>query len=163
MSDRYDELRRVLDDALEHASKFKGAERHDPTKARFEDQKIVQVAEWLQSTHGPIYQACKKSVESAGLPPDQARAELLGAINYLAAAVLVLDRQGASESADALAEGLEVYTWSKVSVTAGTEVHDWPWKHTYVSAVNAAPLGSLYWRAELCGRAKLRILGRAGS
>jgi hypothetical protein len=33
----------------------------------------------------------KKAQESTRLPPDRAKAELLGAINYLAAAYLLLD------------------------------------------------------------------------
>ena len=92
-ADRYAELRRVLDDAIEQASGGKGAERHDPNSEPFEDQQIVQLCEWMGSNQGDIFQACKKAVESVGLPPERARAELLGAINYLAAAVLVLDRR----------------------------------------------------------------------
>jgi hypothetical protein len=52
----------------------------------------VQVGEWMNSTAFNIGPACKKAIESTRLPADRARAELLGAINYLAGAVLVIDR-----------------------------------------------------------------------
>ena len=89
---RYGLLRAVFDDAYEQASGGKGAERHDPNAEQYEDQQIVQLCEWMGSNHGDIFQACKKAIESCNLPPDRARKELLGAINYLAAAVIVLDR-----------------------------------------------------------------------
>jgi hypothetical protein len=90
----YRSLVRVFDDALEQAQGGKGIERHAGHGERFEDQQIVQLGEWMgSSTVFAIGQACKKSIESTRLPDDRARAELLGAINYLAAAVLVIDRR----------------------------------------------------------------------
>ncbi len=91
-TDRYARLKAVFADAADQASAGKGAERHDPNAENYEDQQIVQLCEWMGSNHGDIFQACKKAIESANLPHDRARAELLGAINYLAAAVIVLDR-----------------------------------------------------------------------
>jgi len=47
---------------------------------------------------GPGYQlgqAMKKTQEASRLPNDRARAELLGAINYLAAAYLLLEERAA--------------------------------------------------------------------
>lgn len=90
----YESLARVFDDALEQAQGGKGIERHAGKGERFEDQQIVQLGEWMgSSTVFAIGQACKKSIESTRLPDDRARAELLGAINYLAAAVIVIDRR----------------------------------------------------------------------
>lgn len=90
--DRYLALRKVFLDAVQQASGGKGSERHDPNAEPYEDQQIVQLSEWMGSNHFDIGQACKKAIESCGLPYERARAELLGAINYLAAAVIVLDR-----------------------------------------------------------------------
>lgn len=90
----YGSLAGVLDDALQQAQGGKGLERHAGKGEAFEDQQIVQLGEWMgSSTVFAIGQACKKSIESTRLPDDRARAELLGAINYLAAAVLVIDRR----------------------------------------------------------------------
>ena len=46
----------------------------------------------LGSVDGFLYQAIKKTVESKRLPKDRAVAELLGAINYLAGAVIALEK-----------------------------------------------------------------------
>lgn len=89
----YEQLANVLDRALEQAQSGKGRERHAANGEPFQDQKIVQLCEWMGSTHGAVFQAAKKAIESTRLPPDRAEAELLGAINYLAAAVLVLRRR----------------------------------------------------------------------
>jgi hypothetical protein len=47
----------------------------------------------MGSNHFEIGQACKKALESARLSPEKAVAELLGAINYLAAAVILRERE----------------------------------------------------------------------
>ena len=88
----YAALGTVLDDALDQAQAGKGAARHALDGEAFVDQQIVQLCEWLGSSQGAIFQATKKALESTRLPYGRARAELLGAINYLAAAVIVLDR-----------------------------------------------------------------------
>lgn len=89
----YEQLAAVLDEALVQAQTGKGRDRHSSGEP-FHDQQIVQLGEWMgASTAFAIGQACKKSLESTRLDPDRARAELLGAINYLAAAVLVIDRR----------------------------------------------------------------------
>ena len=92
----YLELARVLDLALGQAQGGKGVERHAGKGEAFEDQQIVQLGEWMNSTAFAVGQACKKSIESSRLPPDRAIAELLGAINYLAAAVIMLERRKAT-------------------------------------------------------------------
>lgn len=89
----FEVLAAVLDEALQQAQAGKGVERHSRPGEAYQDQQIVQLGEWMgQSTVFAIGQACKKALESTRLEPDRARAELLGAINYLAAAVIVLDR-----------------------------------------------------------------------
>lgn len=88
----YEHLAAVLDEALAQAQSGKGKERHANGRP-FVEQRIVQLNEQNGSNHGAIFQACKKAQESTRLDPAHARAELLGAINYLAAAVLVIDRR----------------------------------------------------------------------
>ncbi len=87
----YESLAAILDAALEQAQAGKGKERHACGEP-FEDQQIVQLGEWMGSTAFAIGQACKKALESTRLEPDRARGELLGAINYLAGAVISLER-----------------------------------------------------------------------
>lgn len=92
----YKSLRSVLDEAFNHASAGKGLERHACGEP-FEQQTICQTAR----AHGIGFctgQAEKKGRESHRLLPmdggvDRAVSELLGAINYLAAAVIVI-REG---------------------------------------------------------------------
>ena len=93
----YEQLAKVLDDALAQAQAGKGKERHAAEGEAFHDQQIVQLCEWMGSTQGDVFQAAKKAIESTRLPAARAEAELLGAINYLAAAVIVLRRQGARD------------------------------------------------------------------
>jgi hypothetical protein len=94
----YGALADVLDEALAQAQDGKGRERHASNGEPFHDQQIVQLGEWMGgSTAFAIGQACKKALESTRLPHDRARAELLGAINYLAAAVIVIDRRDGRE------------------------------------------------------------------
>lgn len=88
----YRELARVLSLALCQAQDGKGKDRHAGAGEAFEDQQIVQLGEWMKSTAFAVGQACKKSIESTRLPKDRAIAELLGSINYLAAAVIQLER-----------------------------------------------------------------------
>lgn len=88
----YESLAAVLDEALSQAQAGKGHARHACGEP-FEEQQIVQFGEWMGSGQFAIGQACKKSIESTRLDDARARAELLGAINYLAAAVLVIDRR----------------------------------------------------------------------
>jgi len=90
----YESLAAVLDQALHQAQSGKGRERHAAAGEAFEDQQIVQLGEWMAgSTVFAVGQACKKAIESTRLEPAHARRELLGAVNYLAAAVIVLDRR----------------------------------------------------------------------
>ena len=88
----YESLGLALGEAVAQASRGKGAERHAESGEKFSDQLIMSIPKRL----GPggecfcLGQALKKICESRRLPPDRARAELLGAVNYLAAAWCLL-------------------------------------------------------------------------
>ena len=88
----YESLRRALDDAYEQAAYGKGAERHACDRA-FEDQPMQQISNLLQSNDGMAYQAIKKIQEAQRMDKAAARRELLGAIVYLAGAIVWMDRQ----------------------------------------------------------------------
>jgi len=84
---------------MQQATEGKGNERH-ATGERFQDQKIMVIARWLGKSvaGGPLFQAAKKIFEAATLEQlypttgvDRAIHELRGAINYLAAAILLLE------------------------------------------------------------------------
>lgn len=90
--DRYASLRSVLARAVEQAEKGKGHERHDRGEP-FEEQDICTIGRDLGSVDFELGQARKKAQESKCLPPDRAVAELLGAIVYLAAAVILLEEK----------------------------------------------------------------------
>lgn len=87
--DGYGSLRRVLALAVEQASVGKGKERHANGRP-FDEQPIMEIGRMVGSGY-PLGQAMKKAQESARLPNDRAKAELLGAINYLAAAYMLLE------------------------------------------------------------------------
>ena len=94
----YTSLAAVLDEALSQAQDGKGYVRH-ACGERFEDQKIVQLGEWMGgSTTFCVGQASKKALESTRLDDEAAVRELLGAINYLAAAVIVIRRRSSAET-----------------------------------------------------------------
>lgn len=84
----YNSLATVLREAFEQASAGKGKERHAKTDEPFERQIICEVRRRVGSgyTKG---QAVKKIYESDRLEGERGVAELLGAINYLAAEIIV--------------------------------------------------------------------------
>ena len=88
----YESLAAVLQKAHDQAAIGKGKERH-ANGLPFEDQPMSVINRQLGSIHGFIYQAQKKSLEATRLPKERAVAELLGAINYLAGAVIALEAQ----------------------------------------------------------------------
>lgn len=88
----YESLAAVLQKAHDQAAIGKGRERH-ANGLPFENQPMSVINRQLGSIHGFIYQAHKKSLEATRLPKDRAVAELLGAINYLAGAVIALESQ----------------------------------------------------------------------
>lgn len=87
----YDKLFAVLIQAFDQAAGGKGKERHARAGVAFQDQPMALINKQIGSIDGFIYQAHKKSLESLRLPDGRAQAELLGAINYLAGAVIALD------------------------------------------------------------------------
>ena len=92
--DGYQSLRRVLELALEQASAGKGKERHANDKS-FDQQPMLEIGRMV----GPAFclgQAIKKSQEASRMGPDAAKRELLGAINYLAGAYLLLEETEAT-------------------------------------------------------------------
>lgn len=87
----YEKLAGVLGRAFHQAAHGKGRERH-ANHQPFHEQVMQTGAQ--RFGHGALlFQAFKKSEESQRLPHDRAVAELLGAINYLAGAVIALERQ----------------------------------------------------------------------
>ena len=84
----YESLGLALGEAVAQAARGKGADRHAEKGEPFSDQLIMSIPKRL----GPggecfcLGQAAKKIFESRRLAPARARAELLGAINYVAAA-----------------------------------------------------------------------------
>lgn len=98
--DKYAELYRVLMMAHDQAANGKGKERH-ANGEKFEDQPIMSIAK----SHGMGYQtgqAAKKLQEAHKLlklrGKDAAIKEILGAINYAAAAVLFIEQMDEGES-----------------------------------------------------------------
>ena len=85
----YSDLFEVLRDALEEAQEGKGAVRHG-NGLSFTDQPDLTITRAV-GLGFPLGQAMKKIQESQRMDTDAAKRELLGAINYLAAAVLFLD------------------------------------------------------------------------
>lgn len=85
----YETLYDVLSDAYDQASKGKGKDRH-AQDLPFDRQPMQQVAQ-LVGIGFPLGQAIKKVQEAQRLPYERARAELLGAINYIAGAIIYLD------------------------------------------------------------------------
>jgi hypothetical protein len=85
----YDSLASVLKRAFDQASAGKGKERH--ANALSFDQQPMQTIASQFGVGFLLGQAAKKSQESQALPPGRDVAELLGAINYLAGAVIYLE------------------------------------------------------------------------
>ena len=94
----YERLARVLDRALDQASRGKGKERH-AQDLPFNQQPMQQLIR-LYGQGFALGQAAKKAQESMRLPKDRAVAELLGAINYLAGAVIALENEDHKCKAD---------------------------------------------------------------
>ena len=92
----YETLGEALAAAVEQAAVGKGASRHSYDGELFSDQLIFEIPRRLGACGSGFLlgQAVKKIYESARLEPERARAEILGAINYLAAAWC---RQGGEE------------------------------------------------------------------
>ena len=83
----YESLSLVLQRAYNQAAKGKGAERHACNRP-FAEQPMQSISELLGSETGLLYQAMKKIQESQRMDQDAAIRELLGAINYIAGAII---------------------------------------------------------------------------
>lgn len=92
----YGELGRILGRAFAQAARAKGAERHAAGED-FPDQDSPRITR-ARGLGYPLGQADKKSLEAARMVERgqdcAAVAELLGAINYLAIAILEIERVG---------------------------------------------------------------------
>ena len=86
----YEPLRDVLRRALDQAQHGKGVERHAAGNQPFVEQSIMSITRMV-GLGFPLGQAQKKAQEATRMDRDAAVRELLGAINYLAAAVLYLE------------------------------------------------------------------------
>ena len=84
----YKSLRRVLDEAFNQASAGKGKERHAEQDEPFDRQVICEVRRRVGGGY-TLGQATKKIYESQRLDGERGIAELLGAINYIAAEIIV--------------------------------------------------------------------------
>lgn len=87
----YEPLAGVLHRAYAQAAAGKGAERH--AQGQPFDQQPMQDLIRLYGLGFALGQAAKKAQEAQRLPRDRAVTELLGAINYLAGAVIALERR----------------------------------------------------------------------
>lgn len=89
----YHKLSAVQEDAYRQAAYGKGKDRHTNSDFQaFEDQPICALQR-LYGSGGAYFQVSKKMEEAQRLPYQQARAELLGAINYLCSSVIILDEK----------------------------------------------------------------------
>jgi hypothetical protein len=89
--DGYECLKDVLVRAYDQASKGKGDERH-AQGAAFENQPMQKIIE-LYGVGFALGQSAKKAQESMRLTKDRAIAELLGGINYLAGAIINMEKK----------------------------------------------------------------------
>lgn len=104
----YECLAEVLDCALMQAASGKGAERHAGDRP-FATQPMQEITRMV-GIGFPLGQAMKKAQEAGTMASrgqtDAARRELLGAINYLAGAVLAINAmQQARRATERAAEG----------------------------------------------------------
>lgn len=95
---KYRALARVLVHAYEQAACGKGSQRHSTGQA-FDRQPILEIERQVGGGFC-VGQAMKKAQESTRMGNDAAVRELLGAINYLAAAVIAIEEKngGAPEA-----------------------------------------------------------------
>lgn len=90
--DPYISLRYVLELAVDQAANGKGKERHANGEP-FDQQKICKISRAV-GVGFALGQAIKKAEESVRLNKEAGLREILGAINYLAAAYIVLNEVG---------------------------------------------------------------------
>lgn len=86
--DNYAKLNEVFWEAMAQASSGKGKERHADDQP-YEEQPIMWIEKYFNSYQ--LGQAVKKLHESQRLSKAQAVAEMLGAINYIAAHIIYIN------------------------------------------------------------------------
>lgn len=86
----YERLAEVLQAALDQAQAGKGRDRHAQNDLPFHRQPIVEIGRMVGPA-GPAQQVMKKTQEAMRLPSERAIQELLGAINYAAATIILLE------------------------------------------------------------------------
>lgn len=96
----YAVLQAALGAAYDQSARGKGKERHATAGTAFENQPLISINEMLGSVDGALYQVMKKTQESARLPVERARAELLGAMVYAAAAWHMLGEKQIQQNLD---------------------------------------------------------------
>lgn len=97
-ADGYDCLALVLARAFDQAARGKGAQRHAVSKP-FDHQPMQKLCE-LYGVGFALGQAGKKMQEAQRMQTDAAVRELLGAIVYIAGAVVHLEREAAAPAND---------------------------------------------------------------
>ena len=133
----YESLARVLHRAYDQAAKGKGAERHACSRP-FTEQPMQSISDLLGSETGLLYQAMKKIQESQRLDQDAAIRELLGAINYIAGAIIFKEgKQGELPFARSSALKTE---WENDQAKASG---DWTCRHGHdVTLPSIVPVGA---------------------
>jgi hypothetical protein len=94
----YRQLELILSEAHEQASVGKGKERHALSGQKFEDQLICEISRILKG-HPFAFnagQVIKKIIEAGRLNKEAAKREYLGAINYVAAMVILNEEENES-------------------------------------------------------------------
>lgn len=92
----YERLADILQAALNQAQQGKGSERHQQGTTPFHEQPIVSIARMV-GPGGPAQQVMKKTQEALRMTPERGIAELLGAINYAAATIIVIEEQSGAD------------------------------------------------------------------
>lgn len=92
----YASLADVLARAYDQAARGKGKERH-AQDLPFDQQPMQTISQLIGSADGLRYQAIKKIQEAPRLSPDAGVRELLGAIVYLAGAIIYQEQRKAQE------------------------------------------------------------------
>lgn len=86
----YEALAATLQQALDRAQRGKGRQRHADGITKFTDQPMFTIVQMLGgSPRMPLFQAMKKMMESKNLDTPAAMNELLDAIIYIAASVML--------------------------------------------------------------------------
>jgi len=90
--DPYWILKDTLARAYDQAKNGKGKERHAKANEPFENQKVCEITRRVGLGY-PLGQAIKKAEEALRLDTQAGVKEILGAINYLAAAIIVMEEE----------------------------------------------------------------------